>query len=259
MAGALRCRADVEGTDLRLVNELRRWEGFFGNAAPAVVLEFVEPFGIGTWRRTPAQGELKPEAYPGYKAPFIRRPPELSSGDEAVPQREAVVGLFGLLPLWAKDTKLSRSTYNARSETVATKPSFREAWKRGQHCIVPAAAIYEPDWRSGKHIPTRISRADGNPMGIAGLWERWKSPAGEEVFSLTMLTVNADPHSFMRNFHRPEDEKRMVVILDEAHFDAWLDAPASESMEFMRQFPAEHLVGIPTASGKALQQSELMG
>lgn len=214
---------------------------------------------MATWRHAPAQGELKPEAYPGYKAPFIRRPPELSSGDEAVPMREAVVGLFGLLPFWAKDTKLTKSTYNARSETVATKPSFREAWKRGQHCIVPAAAIYEPDWRTGKHIPTRISRADGNPLGIAGLWERWKSPAGEEVHSLTMLTVNADSHPFMRDFHRPEDEKRMVVILHESQFDAWLDAPAAESMEFMRQFPAEQLVGVPDPGRKALQQSELMG
>jgi putative SOS response-associated peptidase YedK len=208
---------------------------------PAVLAQH---FMADTWRRQPVQGELKPEAFPGYKAPFIRRPPERSSGDEAVPDREAVVGLFGLLPFWAKDTKLTKSTYNARSETVATKPSFRDAWKRAQHCIVPAAAFYEPDWRTGKHIPTRISRADGKPMGIAGLWERWKSPVGEEVFSFTMLTVNADTHPVMCAYHRPDDEKRMIVLLREDDYDAWLDAPAERSMDFMRQCPPEELVAV---------------
>lgn len=114
----------------------------------------------------PPPGDLKEEAFPGYSAPFIRRPPELSSGDEAVPAREAAIGVFGLRPHWAKDTKLSKSTYNGRSETVAVKPSFRDAWRKAHHCIVPAEAFYEQDWRSGKHLPTRIARADGAPRGL---------------------------------------------------------------------------------------------
>jgi putative SOS response-associated peptidase YedK len=83
------------------------------------------------FRATP-QGipaDLNQDVFPGYAAPFIRRPRERDSGDEAVPGREAVVGLFGLLPHWAKDEKLTKSTYNARSETVASKPAFRDAWK----------------------------------------------------------------------------------------------------------------------------------
>jgi putative SOS response-associated peptidase YedK len=146
-----------------------------------------------------------------------------------------LTGSFGLIPGWSKDTKIARRCYNARSETAAVKPSFRSAWKNGQHCIIPAAAIYEPDWRSGKAIATRITRNDGEPMGIAGLWERWRSPSGEEVFSYSMLTVNADDHSFMRNYHRAGDEKRMVVILPKGLYHDWLNAPASASMEFMRQ------------------------
>lgn len=63
---------------------------------------------------------------------------------------------FGLVLFWSKDTKIARRTYNARSETVAEKPSFRSAWKNAHHCIIPAAAIYEPDWRSGKAIPNRV-------------------------------------------------------------------------------------------------------
>ena len=148
-------------------------------------------------------------------------------------------GSFGLIPGWSKDTKIARGTYNARSETVAENPSFRNAGKHAHHCIIPTAAIYEPDWRSGKAIPTRIERSDGELMGIAGLWERWKHPEGETVHSYTMLTVNADDHEFMRNYHRPEDEKRMVVILPKGLYRDWLAAPAGDSMEFMRRYPAD--------------------
>jgi putative SOS response-associated peptidase YedK len=185
---------------------------------------------------------VKPEVFPGLSAPFIRRPRESGSGDDAVPDRELLVGRFGLLPHWAKDEKLCKSTYNARSETVATKPAFRDAWMRSQHCIIPAEAFWEPDWRSGKCVWTRIGRPDGAPLGIAGLWSWWRAPGGAgDIHSFTMVTINADDHPFMRGFHRPEDEKRMIVVLREEDYDAWLDAPAERSMDFMRQWAPEHL------------------
>jgi putative SOS response-associated peptidase YedK len=185
----------------------------------------------------------KPEVFPGLSAPFIRRPKEYGTGDDEVPDREVLVGRFGLLPHWAKDDKLCRSTYNARSETVATKPAFRDAWKRSQHCVIPIEPFWEPDWRTGRAKWTRIARADGAPMGIAGLWSWWR-PAGssEDVHSFTMVTINADEHPFMRSFHRPQDEKRMIVVLREDDYDAWLDAPAERSLEFMRQCPPEDLL-----------------
>jgi putative SOS response-associated peptidase YedK len=154
---------------------------------------------------------------------------------------DLLTGSFGLIPGWSKDSKIGRPTYNARSETAAQKPSFRNAWKRAQHCIIPAAAIYEPDRRTGKAIPTRIARTDGELLGIAGLWERWQSPEGEEVHSFSMLTINADDHAFMRNYHKSENEKRMVVIPPAGLYGDWLDASASESMEFMQQYPADRL------------------
>ena len=117
-------------------------------------------------------------------------------------------GLFGLVPFWSADLKLAKRTYNARSETAAEKPSFREAWRQGQHCIVPAASFFVPDWRSGKAVATRISRTDGQPMGIAGLWSGWMSPHGELVHSFTMLTINAETHSLMRQFHKPAGRGR---------------------------------------------------
>lgn len=149
--------------------------------------------------------------------------------------------MFGLIPAWAKDDKFARRAFNARSEIVATLPSFRDAWRKGHKCIIPADAIYEPDWRSGKALATRIVRSDGGAMGLAGLWSAWKSPADEWVLSFTMLTINADEHPLMRDFHKPGDEKRMVVILPDVSYDDWLTAPAERSMDFIRQFPAERM------------------
>ena len=182
------------------------------------------------------------DVWPTYQALFICRPHEADVGDEAVPEREALVGQFGLLPHWAKDDRFGRRTYNAGSETAATLPSFRDAWLKAQHCIIPADGIFEPDWLSGKAVATRISRADGEPLGVAGLWSWWKSAAGVEVLSFAMLTINADDHSLMRNFHKHDDEKRMVVILPQAAYADWLQAPSAQSMDFMRAYPADALV-----------------
>ncbi|MCX7894231.1 MAG: SOS response-associated peptidase, partial [Burkholderiales bacterium] len=109
----------------------------------------------------------------------------------------------------------------------------------------------EPDWRSGKAIPTRISLADGQPMGIAGLWSSWRDPKGETVYSFTMLTINADEHPLMKLFHKPTDEKRMVVILPPERFSDWLHAPAHQSRDFLQAFPAERLTATaPQAHGR---------
>lgn len=196
----------------------------------------------------------KHDLWPGYIGNFIRRHPHADVGDEAVPPLESVSGMFGLVPRWATDTKIARQTYNARSETVAEKPSFRDAWKRAQHCIIPADAIYEPDWRSGKAIATRIERTDGEPMGIAGLWASWKSPKGELLHSYTMLTINADGHALMENFHKPTDEKRMVVVLPQERYSDWLNAPETSSVQFMQPYPVELCV---RASEPAPRQASL--
>lgn len=190
----------------------------------------------------------KHDLWPGYVGSFIRRHPHADVGDEAVPKREALIGLFGLVPHWSQDTKITRHTYNARSETVASKPSFRDAWKHGRHCIIPADAFFEPDWRSGNAVPTRIARADSEPMGIAGLWSSWKSPKGELVYSYTMLTLNADAHPLMRLFHKPTDEKRMVVVLPSERYQDWLEAPVDRSMAFMRLCPADSLQATQPSS-----------
>lgn len=190
----------------------------------------------------------KSDIWPGYAAPLIRLHPHAGVGDDAVPPLECRTGLFGLLPHWAKDIKALRYTYNARSETAAQKPSFRDAWRRRQHCIIPAEAIYEPDWRSGRAVSTRIARADGEPMGIAGLWSHWKPPMGQAVISFTMLTINADHHCLMQQFHKPDDEKRMVVVLPPSCYGDWLHAKTDDTPLFLKPFAADEYVASSTRS-----------
>jgi putative SOS response-associated peptidase YedK len=202
----------------------------------------------------PPPHEYIEDMWPKYQGTFIRRPPEAISGDEAVAAREARVGRWGLVPRNTRDAakQLRLSTFNARAESVADSITFGGAWRRAQHCIVPADAIFEPDWRTGRHIATRIARADGEPLGMAGLWDRWDSPAGP-LLSYTMLTINADEHPLMCRYHRPAEEKRMVVILREDDYDAWLKAPAQGSMDFMRQCPPADLVAV--AAGNEFNNS----
>jgi putative SOS response-associated peptidase YedK len=185
--------------------------------------------------------EYRDETYPGYMAPLIRRPD--TSSDEL--GRSAALGMFGLVPHWA-DEKLSRQTYNARTETVASKPSFRNAFKKGQFCIIPSDAIYEPSYESGKPVRWRIEHAEGVPLGIAGIWEyKADGPTGLPLLSFSMLTINADDHPLMRRFHRPVDEKRMVVIVRPDEFDAWLSSDAVGAASFFKEFPAEELIARP--------------
>ena len=192
------------------------------------------------------------DLWPGYGGTFIRRHPHADVGDEAVPEREALPGLFGLVPHWSPDTKITSYTYNARSETVASKPSFRDAWRKSQHCIIPADAFFEPDWRSGKAIPTRTTRADGEPMGIAGLWSSWKLPNGDLLHSYTMLTINSDAHPLMRLMHKPLDEKRMVVILPDDRYDDWLRADSVQARPFLKHFPAASLTASSPEPARGL-------
>ena len=171
-----------------------------------------------------------PDIWPLGLAPFIRLAHE-GSGN-----REALVGHFGLVPHFAKELAFGKRSYNARSETVATLPSFRDAWRRSQRCIVPAEAIFEPCWETGRAVRWRIERPDGIPMGIAGIYASWRDPEGKERHTFAMLTVNADGHPVFGRMHRPDDEKRIVVILDPQQYDEWLTCRLADAPTFFRQW-----------------------
>lgn len=132
--------------------------------------ELEQHFGVAA-----PDSEFKAEAYPGYMAPMIRLP----SADATRGDRSCALGMFGMVPHWA-EPKLARSTYNARTETVATKPSYRNAWKRRQFCIVPAESIFEPCYESGKPVRWEISAADCAPLAITGIWGHKQDGPGSE-------------------------------------------------------------------------------
>jgi putative SOS response-associated peptidase YedK len=167
----------------------------------------------------------------------------------AAPARELVAAQWGLVPHWVKsasDAKLrSPKLVNAKSETVSTTRAFHDAWIKGQRCIVPMAAFYEDDFRDGKAVPTRISRVDGQPMGMAGLWASWTGPLGETILSFTLLTMNANNHALLRRYQQPGSEKRMPVVLNEGAYGAWLTVRMEKAKEFVRQYPPGSLAANP--------------
>jgi len=175
-----------------------------------------------------------PEVFPLGTAPFIRLAVEGEEGGR--PALVAEDGQFGLLPSWAAEHRFGTRTYNARSETVARLPSFRDAWRDGQRCIVPVEAVFEPNWETGECVRWRIGRESGEPLGVAGLYTQWRSPEGERRFTFTMLTVNADGHPFYRRFHRPGDEKRMPVFLDPHEYGPWLSCKVFQAARYFRMW-----------------------
>ncbi len=174
--------------------------------------------------------ELSVDVWPLGMAPFIRLA-EDGSGN-----KEVADGLFGLLPSFQAELAAGRKTYNARTETVAKLPSFRESWGKGWRCIIPAESIFEPNWETGKAVRWVIQQPGAFPMGIAGIYRKWRHMDGREVFTFAMLTVNADGHTVMQRFHRPEDEKRMVLILDPKNYGAWLSCPVADASAYFRQW-----------------------
>jgi putative SOS response-associated peptidase YedK len=144
---------------------------------------------------------------------------------------------WGLIPSWSKDASAGSRLFNARGETVSTRPSFREAFK-ARRIIVPADGFYE--WhkqRSGSKQPHYFTRADGEPLALAGLAEWWRdthAPDAPAIHSCTIITTTASQD--MDGIH-----DRMPVVLDPDTFDVWLDPEAddlSELTALVRAAPA---------------------
>jgi putative SOS response-associated peptidase YedK len=143
-----------------------------------------------------------------------------------ITQRTAIgPARFGLIPSWAKDDGFGRKTYNARSETVSEKPSYKHAWTQRHYALALADAFYEPCYESGKAVRTQIQQVNREPMAIASIWDTWTEPeTGELIVSFSMLTIEAGKHPLMNRCHKPEDEKRTVVPLRPELFHDWLNA-----------------------------------
>jgi len=183
------------------------------------------------------------DVFPSGLAPFIRLAPDGTESGELI--RTVSDGIFRFVPDFIAKVDWARHTYNARVETVDTKTTYKKAWAAGHRCIIPTEAIYEPNYETGSSVRWRIRKGNGEPMGIAGIYRSYQGPDGREMYAFSMVTVNADDHPFMRQFHAPGDEKRMVVILEPEDFEGWLTCPVSEAKtRYCKQWHGE-LVGEP--------------
>ena len=131
---------------------------------------------------------------------------------------------WGLIPHWAKDEKIGYKMINARAETVAEKPSYRQAFRK-RRCILPADSFYEWKRKDGQKIPIRIKLKNDGLFGIAGLWESWLSPDGTLIHTCTAITT--EPNELMKSIH-----DRMPVILKREEEAAWLD-PHNDDIDFL--------------------------
>jgi putative SOS response-associated peptidase YedK len=157
--------------------------------------------------------------------------------DAKAGQRSLDVMRWGLVPFWAKDLKVGFANINAKAEGIETRPAFREAFAR-RRCLVAFDCFYE--WKKlGKdRQPYAVGLADRRLMALAGLWETWRSPAGERARSFAIVTTAANP--LLAPIHN-----RMPVILAPEHWSAWLGEAAAVSEELkllLVPYPAEDMV-----------------
>jgi len=203
---------------------------------------------LGVLHLPPAQ--WPEEVFPGSLAPILVRG-DASHGEPV----RCIAASFGLVPHWCKDGQqakdMARKTYNARSETASDKPSFRHAWHSRQWALAPMSRFFEPCWEDATHnggrsVRWQVTASNVELFAVAGLWEVWHNPFDQtDTTSFTLLTVNADGHPIMGRLHRPDDEKRMPVIVAPGQYAQWLNATPANAMQFMQPTPAHLLRAQP--------------
>jgi putative SOS response-associated peptidase YedK len=189
--------------------------------------------------RTLVNFETTPNLQPRYNiAPTQMAPVVRSTEGGGDGGRRIDMLRWGLIPSWSKDMSVASKLINARGETVAQKPSFRDAYQE-RRCLIPVDGFYE--WRKEGDIkqPFRIGFRGGKPFVFAGLWEFWTVPegadnAGETIETYTIVTTDANDR--LAPIHR-----RMPVIVDPADFDRWLTGDPAEAANVIRAFPPDDM------------------
>ncbi|NIM51911.1 MAG: hypothetical protein GTN78_05355 [Gemmatimonadales bacterium] len=158
------------------------------------------------------------------------------------PEREFVLLRWGLIPSWAKDPSIGNRLINARSETVATKPTFEHAF-RYRRCLIPADGFYEWQKTERGKQPYYAKLRDGAVFALAGLWERWLGAAQQPVETFTIITTA--PNDMLRPLHN-----RMPVILKPGDYDRWLD-PSYRDVDglkgLLQPYPSSEMAAYPVS------------
>ena len=211
------------------------------------------------------------EIYPGYYCPIIRA--AFDAGEY-----KCDLAHFGLVPSWASSSKsnkhshnvrsesmtanhipnLHRDTFNARSETVSSKPSFRLAWNRKHFALVIIDGFYQPNYESGLPVRWLIKKSDSKPFALACLWEMWTNvDLGKDIISFCILTKDASTHPLLNRFHKPGDPKRMPIIIPETEMCHWLEANLKIANTLITAASSIDLIGQPAPKEmKSLKRQE---
>ena len=173
---------------------------------------------------------------PTQPVPVIRQHPK-------EPVRELSLMRWGLIPHWAKDHSIAQNTLNAKSETAATKPAFRDPLKF-RRCLIPADAFYEWKRNGTSKQPYCFEVNEGKLFAFAGLWDGWKNADGQWIKTCTILTTT--PNSVTGAVH-----DRMPVILDPDSYDPWLD-PGMQNVatisELLKPYDARLMRSYPVST-----------
>jgi putative SOS response-associated peptidase YedK len=168
---------------------------------------------------------------PSKDAPVIR------NASPRAGEREGVMMRWGLVPPFLKGEPPKYATHNARIETMQASPAFREPWKNGQRCVVPAQGFYE--WQMVPDAPRQpwfVGLANGGILPFAGLWERSVRPDHTVVDSFTIITVPAN--ELLATLH---PEKRMPAILHAEDIETWLSGTPAQALATLIPYPAEKM------------------
>jgi putative SOS response-associated peptidase YedK len=167
---------------------------------------------------------------PTQSVPVLRQHPKQ-------PVRQLALMKWGLIPHWAKDPSIAASTINAKSETAATKPAFRDSL-RLRRCLIPADGFYEWGRTGGSAQPFCFEVSGGELFAFAGLWDGWKDASGNWIKTCSILTTT--PNAVTATVH-----DRMPVILDPESYDLWLD-PGTQNVaaisELLKPYDASQML-----------------
>lgn len=158
---------------------------------------------------------------------------------------------WGLVPHWSKEPGIGARLNNARGESVAEKPSFRDAFRR-RRCLIPASGFYEWKTEGKAKQPYYISMKSGETMALAGLWESWKAPDGSILRTACIITTG--PNAVMVPIH-----DRMPVIIPPEQWQDWLGAPAGTVAGLLALCAAEHLQAWPVSRRVSKTQDDDAG